>query len=79
MNWLTLLRLLDIIDRDRVKQATPPINKNIDINSPPKFRDMIHMQCTNCYSPRLYKIGYSESDYTLHCFKCDKIERVVSL
>ena len=77
MNWLTLLRLLQAIDRDKVK--VDHSSKDIDYYSPPKFRDMVDIQCTNCYSTRMYKIGYSEYDYSLHCFKCNKIERVVSL
>jgi hypothetical protein len=59
-----------IIDEDNPSTAT--------ITHYPQFHDMVNMLRAKRKAPRLYKVG-NDTSYTLHCFRSDKIEQVVSL
>lgn len=69
-----LNKLLSVIDRDKVVERKIVEDDSIE----PVRQEVVHIACDRCKAPKLYWLG-TDTSYLLHCFACDKIDRVVSL
>ena len=67
-------KLLSVIDRDKVVQKKIVEDGSIE----PIQQEVVYIACDRCKAPKLYRLG-TDTSYLLHCFACDKIDRVVSL
>jgi hypothetical protein len=76
MLWM-LSKLISLIDRDKVIIESKP-DHTVNTEYYPEIHEMVNLTCDRCKAPKLYQVGNVFS-YTLHCFACDKIDRVVSL
>jgi hypothetical protein len=69
-----LSKLISLIDRDKVVER-----KIVEYDSiEPVRQEVVYIACDRCKAPKLYRLG-TDTSYLLHCFACDKIDRVVSL
>ena len=71
-------KLISRIDRDKVIQTESSPDEIDYYHNHPKYHDVVNLTCTHCNAPKLYRVG-TDTDYTLHCYSCDKIEHIVSL
>jgi hypothetical protein len=69
-----LNKLLSVIDRDKVVERRIVEDDSIE----PILQEVVYIACDRCKAPKLYRLG-TDTSYLLHCFACDKIDRVVSL
>lgn len=69
---ILLSKIISWIDRDKVVEITN------NIEEPTNHHEVVNLTCDRCKATKLYLIG-TETDYFLHCFACDKVEKVVSL
>jgi hypothetical protein len=67
-------KLLSVIDRDKVVERKIVENESIE----PIRQEVVYIACDRCKAPKLYRLG-TDTSYLLHCFACDKMDRVVSL
>jgi hypothetical protein len=70
-----LSKLNSWIDRDKPVIKRKLTTKTTDHHLP-EYHEMANIVCGQCKAPRLYRVG-TEYSYTLHCFRCDKVEQVV--
>jgi len=72
-----LSKIISWIDRDKVIESKPPTTAT-DINYYPEHHEVVDLTCDRCKASKLYKVG-SDTSYILHCFTCDKVDKVMSL
>ncbi|MGH9983837.1 MAG: hypothetical protein ACRD8W_07770 [Nitrososphaeraceae archaeon] len=68
-------KLMSLIDRDKVVENRAT---NTEKETTTIFHEIVNLTCDRRKAPKLYRYG-SDTSYFLHCFACDKVERVVSL
>jgi len=71
-----LSKLISLIDRDKVIERK--ITTITDGHYYPENHEIVSLTCDRCKAPKLYRVG-SDTSYILHCFACDKIDRIISL
>jgi hypothetical protein len=69
----TLRKLLSRIDRDRVVEIEESNNHECQ-----EYHEIVNLACDKCKESKLYRSG-NDCDYVLHCIKCGKVDRVLSL
>jgi hypothetical protein len=69
----TLRKLLSRIDRDRVADIEESNSHQCQ-----EYHEIVNLTCDKCKESKLYRSG-NDCDYFLHCSKCGKVDRVLSL